>query len=232
MISANNPYAFHLWFIQVLYIIQIIIFIIEKYFFIRIRNDVSFWIISFLSTLLFSTFIFSTDNIILKVLYRLPWFIAGILFDKLKLEKIESKLFGSLAGLVGLLSMILCITIGDRYGFNIVMRFIRNFMCIPLVIYFFVYFSKVISKSNNGSKGLSSIGRNSFSIYLVHQPFCCAFLGMIMLKILPRSLVIYFVCIAVCIVSSLLLPQSLYFIAEKTHCNRTLNSFMGIKFDK
>lgn len=143
-LNGNNPYAFHLWFVYVLFIIQVPCFLIWRIFRFKYKITLMPLIAIFLFLLFISTFIYSTDNVIQKAVYRLPWwFFGGIIFGKLEIEKIiMRKSFGLISGLIGIVCLSFCIILGDRFGFNINLRFVRNFIGIPAILFFFNFCCK------------------------------------------------------------------------------------------
>lgn len=96
--------------------------------------------------------------------------------------------------------------------------------------FFLIFVAKHGDKKRHVVKDLVSFGRNSFSIYLLHQPFYCAFLGTVLLKLLPNSLLVYIIVIIICTFFSLVVPRAIYFLAKRMHLDSQLSCFLGIKF--
>lgn len=82
--------------------------------------------------------------------------------------------------------------------------------CLWLFVRFaFIWVLMVCSKKIPGQAWLARFGKNSFYIYLLHQPFCCGFIALVLYG--KMHLPIPLVCSA-CIVCSLLIPLSLSLI--------------------
>ncbi|MCI9569957.1 MAG: acyltransferase family protein [Lachnospiraceae bacterium] len=79
--------------------------------------------------------------------------------------------------------------------------------CLWLFVRFaFIWVLMVCSKKIPGQAWLARFGKNSFYIYLLHQPFCCGFIALVLYG--KMHLPIPLVCSA-CIVCSLLIPLSI-----------------------
>ena len=85
------------------------------------------------------------------------------------------------------------------------------FLGAPLVIALLVW----ISRSVSGNRVLLWFGRNSFTIYLLHQPFACAVLGTVLTMLLPQTLPFYLLTMAACIGASVVFPVLVVKIADK-----------------
>lgn len=218
---AQNPYAFHLWFLLVLFIIQIIFLIYDKVFTDN-ENVMLYFMIIFCIIMLF----INSNIIIIKYIFEyLFYYILGYIY--IKNEKFEIilnkyKYFGVLG------TIFYSILKSLQYDYLFI-DIINMIFITPLMISFVIYISKKLEFSKINKK-LSMIGRDSFIIYLFHQPFCCAILGMIMLKLLPSSFISYLIIISTCIIASFIFPYLICYVIKKL-ANRVIR-FLVIRLNE
>lgn len=192
MIQGNNPYAFHMWFLLVLFIIEI--------FNLFFNNEVGKLglllpeiILYFLSHIIPSLTLYTTVNEICKMAV---FFTAGRIYYTCE-NKIKYPIsIIALSFSVGLGAETVKYFIVDNVDlfFRIVLL-----ACKFLTIYSIIGISKKIHYKN-----LAYLGRKSMCVYLFHQPFCCAFLGTILYNKL-KLYSLFVICICTCL--SFIIPH-------------------------
>ena len=220
-IQANNPWAYHLWFLLVLIIITLIVSIADSVSDGRNTNLVCICLIA-----LGIAGLSVRDSLYLGKWWRLydyitlylPAFCLGILMEDMKV----SDTFAWIWGILGLVYIIVRVKFfsdfsGNSLRVNGWTRFSVYLAGDLLLPGLMVLLGRLFEKgyfpfSEYGRRFFNFLGRESLSIYLWHQPFCCAFLGMILYKKLrvPALLVM-----SVCIVVSLGVSMAAVYLKRK-----------------
>ena len=216
-VQANNPWSYHLWFILVLFLITVLVTLADMLLgkhanllcLVLIGAGFAVWI--------------AKENWPLGEWWRLteylslyvPWFALGMLtamhWDKIsRLPAVPAFVWGGL----GLAYAVVRVLYFSGFSGNSLqvestpIRILVHALGYVLLSGLMVLVCRLLGKAAEGGavRKLAVMGRNSFPIYLFHQPFCCAFLGALLYgKLhLPALLTM-----AVCFISSLLLPWAL-----------------------
>lgn len=219
-IQANNEWAYHLWFIYVLFIISVLIFGIDC---ICNKNRDRAKVIV-LSACLIGLILIRLVNVgswwrLLNYLFLyIPFYVLGI-FMQGKEDKIKCV---NIWGGIGLLYILARAWLWSGFSGNQVDT--SNIWSDMLVWYgailllpgVFLLMRKLgiylEQKENKVIQGIKYLGKNSFSIYLFHQPFCCAFVGVILYNKMKLPAVLVMM---ICIVLSIVLPYILVKVMER-----------------
>ncbi len=219
MLYNQNPYSFHLWYLNTLFLLSIAAFLIDKYF----SGQYSFifkLILIAIFPLIGSTIAQPWYLVAKGFVYQLPYFIAGTLIKRNIIEK-HNKIFAAF----GLLCAILLAfysafekwytpsSIGGIFVF-----YAEN-ICTIAVAFGIVAVCYIFSKRLGI---MERFGRNTMLYYLYHQPFCCAFVGAFLFDKLNLSV---FIVIAACMAMSLIIPYLISKTAQKTALCRVLKFF-------
>lgn len=193
LLSGENAYSFHLWYIYCLAVLSILGFVIWK---ITDTNGMRMYrekiacvliIVVVLYTILVSRKI-NAPRIISATTSMFPWYFMGCL----RFTDRFSKKTNLCSGIVSISVIVL-------YGFQLLPISVSVYRVIKYVLVTGAIFGMVmLSKSFSNSKILSYLGSNSMIIYLFHQPFIAAGIGIITydyLKI-PMCISIVFTTIA------------------------------------
>ncbi len=190
---ANNIYCQHIWYLYSLFMLSVFAFLCIKGFKSKYKYIV------FIGTFLFWLFFrFNSDyHFIWKTALRGVWFGAGILFGIKKTATAKEKL-------IAVLSMIIIYVLYRQLW--IIDIPITLFKIIELfVIYAIVIACVMLSQAleQAGDRIIKWLGKNSFYIYLFHQPFFGSGLGVVLYSILKLPIPL---CVVVSVICCLLIP--------------------------
>ena len=215
-VQANNPWAYHLWFLLVLMLITLIVALCDaaaggK----RLRLVCWGLIAAGLAGLA------ARGLVPLGEWYRLfdylalylPMFCLGVLMAGWKPSRAACWLWGG-AGIVYITVRAVCFS--DFSGNSLrtdsaLVRFILYLLAdllLPGVMLLLqrLFEEGAVPRTAAARRFLTFLGRESMLIYLVHQPFCCAFLGLVLYnKLGLPSLIV----MAACLAASIAVPWAI-----------------------
>lgn len=211
VLSGENPYSFHLWYIYCLTILSILGYIIWNLTSsskrLNIREPLT-WV-CIIGVILFSAFIgehLNSPRIISAVRGMLPWYFLGCIRFTDRFSDLVKRIIGCAALLLLTLYCFGILPISnDIYTF-------AKYPIIAGIILGITFLSQSIS-----SKGLAYLGRNSMPIYLFHQPFIAAGSGIFFYDLLGVSISSS---VILTFILSLVLPLFLYMILERLKLNK------------
>ena len=218
-LMANNGWAYHLWFIYVLFLIQVIVFAVEKLLSNTKMAYGGLMVISFAGSIgLRLSDLGRCERLLNYLFLYIPFYILGILMQG-KEDKIK---YTGLWGIAGIGYVLLRTLFWSGFSGNTVNTgAMWSNMAVLYAAYgflpgVFLMLRKaaiwLVEHKNGIVLKLQQWGRESFVIYLFHQPFCCAFWGTVLWgKLhLPPLIVI-----AVCIVTSLVVPEMVVYAYQR-----------------
>lgn len=203
LLIGDNLYCQHLWYIYSLFILSVLAFLSVRFF------GRYFGIITVVLAI-FINLMWSDSNriaIIWKTAYVIVWFFAGAAIGLRKEMENRNKII--LIILVPLM-ILLRNRVPYYYGdtFYIPLRYVTLFVIIMAII----AVSQLLSRL--GSRPLVWLGRESFPIYLFHQPFFGSGIGVVLYGILKLPIPIV---IMISIVLSIFVPIGINSFIEKTN---------------
>lgn len=232
-VMGNNPLAFHLWYLIVLFLIEL--FTIISVLVIKgNRMQVTFIISSiiYFLSMYVDFFNLSTNYNTINAVFRyIVFFSFGqMLFYNEKVNRkgdIYNSYIITIASFAGFFMATFSFIIkrNSMVQFNSLQKLLYTTLVLIgrfLLIYSIFGVSKKIKKSNI----LSILGQESYNIYLMHQPFICAFLGTVLYGKLrmPAQVVII-----ICAVLSLAIPISIVrFIKKFPNINYIMKKLLNI----
>lgn len=208
---ANNSWAYHLWFIYVLFLVSSFVFIAEKTLPDARLAYAGLTAVSFAGLFILRLFELGDYERLLNYLcLYIPFYIEGILTqgneDKIK--------YTGLWEIAGIGYVLLRTLFWSGFSGNSVdTGAVWSHMTVLYAAYAFLPGAflllrgvaiRLAGHDNGIVRRVQRWGRESFVIYLFHQPFCCAFLGTVLYGTLrlPPALVII-----VCMASSLIASE-------------------------
>lgn len=206
---GTNPYATHLWFLPVLFICQFFALLLNNIFNAYSRGKkVKIYLLVFLSLLLIHTFTVTDIYILDRLKRAIIYFTLGIAFSYFR-EEVKNNIYSLSFFMLcaGIIALSISVYVSVFYGrrvFNIILRALIGAPCMILACVAFA--NKIVKSEKITTKFLKNIGKHSFTIYLLHQPFCCAVFGAILMKILPNTIIMYIFSIILCFIVSFVFP--------------------------
>lgn len=218
-IQASNPYAYHLWFIYVLFLISVAVWLIDRHWRLcgsRLAVLNAVMLVSFTPVQLLLPYLGQWQRIPFLITLYAPFYLMGIMMQQQRLGLGAQKLWGS-AGVAYIL--IRAIFFSGFSGNNVetpympltlLVRYL-GFLLLPGSFLLLCSLSRKIADSKAGHV-LSELGSRSFIVYLFHQPFCCAFVGSLLYgrMHLPAILTV-----AVCCLLSVTMPFFFYSVLQR-----------------
>lgn len=193
ILQANNPWAYHLWFIYVLFIISVIVILCDMAF-----KDKSKYVLCSLSVVclvLIGAVSFSGLGkwwgLCSYIVRYIPFFTLGYMLDVKKIASEKWKIWQYIPAILGVAYIFIraIFFAGDNgnsiKGETQLIRTVVLYLAytlLPFVMFMLCKLSFALSKYENNFivKYTKLFGKESFYIYLWHQPFCCAFLGLVL----------------------------------------------------
>lgn len=208
----ENPYAVHLWYLWVLYLVSIIAFLYFRRFSGIARSELYFVIYSLI---LYVLQIFFNMPIVLERVFQYSiYFAAGIVLVSCR-QLLSTKCKAICAtGIVGWLFLPgYCALQALRYDLGILNQPLVFAFC-KLVANMFVILSILrLACRLTSCTALRYCGTQSYNIYLLHQPFCCGFVGVILYNKFRLPALPVFV---ICCLLSILLPIAFTAVCKKS----------------
>lgn len=236
-VIAENPYAIHVWYLEVLFIIGAVVFLIDRMFY--DEKSAGFEMGMLAAIIIVWRLIF--DNmpglsypwIIVAIMRDTPWYILGILVI-MHMDRIVN-MPGALKIMIFLLSalyMVLRVTALkddlDDMTARIWIQAVEYFAAAGL-IFSVVFAADAVTRRWKGKikNAASYIGKKSFSVYLLHQPMC-AFIGTVLYnKMHINSLAVIFICI----IMSIVVPLIILKIIKILHLGKFFKAILNLDVD-
>lgn len=211
---GENPYAFHLWFVLVLFITYLVVKILpnkKEIFFIPVFMLIHYALKS----------VYLVELISINICY----FIIGMIFYRfINKIKYDEKILIAIGIVINISIIILTANIKTPLA----LKLISNCLGSPLII---LGLFKMLKKMKIKSDVISFLGKNSFNIYILHQP-ACGFLGIILSKLIGISFISSVVIIMSCIIFSVVFPIITMILIEKVKLNKFAKKYLNIELIK
>lgn len=210
LFAWENPYAAHLWYIWVLFAISLLAFALAK----LLGGNRWKLILTGLSVpCLIVAVLLPIPTAIRKMMAYLLFFAVGVLGEQYgsrlqELRRTTAALAGVGTTVILLLSALSTAGILPDYGWiGILKSFVIAVAVIPMIFGIIQ-----LCRSLSGLRILTAAGRSSFAVYLLHQPFCCGFAGILLYDRmqLPAAVVL-----VLCTVLSFALPAAIVRVAHR-----------------
>lgn len=198
----DNPYSVHLWYLWVLFIATVTVFLYFRSVSDNLRTKLCLIAIALVLYMLRSFLML--PYVLLRLFEYSIYFAGGVLLSaKMELLLHKSKILDTVSVLSCLCILVYCAFSAMQINMGIIDQ-PQVRACWKLVVTVFIIFGVLrLSCKLENCKPLLYCGRETYSIYLLHQPFCCGFVGVILYnKLNLPALPVYLICCAL----SILLP--------------------------
>ena len=233
-LDSNNPYSYHLWYIFALFWIQIIVDGVKRIIHMLTKEGTKaynaiLWFVLLIEIIIFF-FVGTHNQTLFFIKKNIVFYTLGVIIGRTKLDFRSN--FYVVFGIVGILFTSLnVIFVKNEMISNsnliVTLKDLHILIGIPSMIFFLVYISRKIERTWI-SNGLQSLGRYSYNVYLLHQPFCCAFLGIILLKWIGGTLLGDMLSIAICVIMSTVFPIIIIRMMYKLGLGRLMKLLLNI----
>ena len=212
-IQINNGWAYHLWFVYVLFIISclFIVFDIPK------TRHIIIYVIVAMSLFTvghgYYSFLGEWNDLFFHIAIYVPYFFIGYLVNVKKLtEKTKHRTLLLTLEILGITYVLVRAKWFSGFNGNNIAgetKLIRvsvaylGYMVMPFAMIALCRVSHTIANlQSRVTEQIAWLGEHSFNIYLWHQPFCCAFLGIILYEKLHLGA---YLTVSVCIITSIIM---------------------------
>lgn len=211
LLKNENPYSFHLWYLQTLFLFVAVTYLIDRFFSEPAAKKVK--ILLMLTTPIFymlfcEKWVWTFKGFFQKFFF----FLLGTLLSPQILERHARKFV--LVGAGGMIYMLaeLFYPPAEHIYDNPLTGIPLGYLDDIAIVFFCLGILGVCVLLRNRLKLLARFGRDTMLYYLYHQPFCCALLGMILydklhLSALPTVLL--------CMTASLVFPTLFRIVNKK-----------------
>ncbi len=220
LLRNENPYCFHVWYLQTLFLFVAAIYIMDKYLSQRSAFVAKIAII-LSAPILYDSFFANYAWVIKGFMQKIQFFVLGTLLTDAFFRRNEKKL--AVIGIVctAVLAWMIRSPIAESlYGTNgtrILTAYIENAViagvCIGIIA-LCATFEKKLGK-------IDQFGRDTMPYYLYHQPFFCAFLGMVLYDKLGMPAA---ATVMICMAASLAAPYTVIKAARNTVFERIMKN--------
>lgn len=218
--NGNNPYAFHLWYILVLFYMQTLAFVSNR---VSLKLKFNFiWLFAIISFVLWNIRMLCAGQMTLiemSFLRNTIYFSYGMLMYEYNI-KIKRNIYVTLSISAWVYNFIFTFFLLNSFAGYDYLYYIFNLIqmiSVMIIINNFYRIGQILS--NN--KYIVFLGKNSFTIYLFHQPVC-AFVSGFMYSKLPLTVIL--ICFLTTVIS-IFLPIAILYISSKSErfswiCNK------------
>lgn len=203
LVLGTMKYTSHLWFIYALFLIQMLTKLIENIFKNKANHVCLF--ISLLFIIISQLIYIPEVEIVNRCMLLYIWFVIGKLFDVSRLN-------------VG--AVIICGIIGNIYwgvrylaipNMEINQTFLLRYVDQIIKITFIIMFIKLATIITGKIQAiLTYLGNNSFNIYILHQPFLCSTVSVLLTRMIAfDAIIIIFITFFIALIGTLVLVKIL-----------------------
>lgn len=178
VVIGDNLYAYHLWFIYALFLMNLLVYLVMRY---GICKKGGLFVLAFAciaARVYVNTSNWGIVNLFMKCFL---WFVVGIYFDFSKMVK---KAWGIVWMCFGLLYVtVYALQLWDGiFKMPPIMQEIIKWIADVGILLFFVWVAMKLG--GIGKRFFAYTGKNSYGIYLFHQPFFASGGGLVFYKVL------------------------------------------------
>lgn len=212
LLKNENPYCFHIWYLQTLFFFCVSTCAADKLLSERTAKIIKITVIA-ASPVCYELFCTALPWAIKGFVQKIPFFLLGTLLSEGFISKNAKKL--SLAAVPCVMfeaGFILFSQFNGMYEnafLNTAAIYIENAAICGISF----GIAGVCALFEKRTELLARFGSNTMPYYLYHQPFCCAFLGIVLYEKMHLSAILT---VALCMAASISIPYAVIKIARKT----------------
>lgn len=228
-LSGDNPYCTHVWYMYTLFFVQILVFLLLKIYqrlTEREKEPLQFWIILEVISVVVYLFLPVGLPVLVSIKGYILYYLLGAICCRAGLEKMTRFSWWMVFGPIICIMNVIAVDMG-RWN-NALGQYAVSCLCVffgaPIMILLMVCAARKIGEK---SPLLTWLGKNSFMIYLFHQPFGCAVLGTVLVLLLPKKLVYYLLIMILCIIASVGIPIIVEKVSKKLGLGLLLRLLTG-----
>lgn len=223
VLKGNNPYGVHLWYIYSLFIITVFSYAIIMAVYAMHKEKIIKYIIPMLAIIVWVLrfYIDPKITIIYRTMYYGTFYILGITWKSVIIKK------KAIVNLLSIFSWFFLFLISVRTidNGNMIFKLIKIPADLFAINSIFSLGKILDNKTKKASKALSYLGRKSFTIYLIHQPFFCALLASILLTLDMNWIGI----LCICLLLSIAIPIIAVEFLMKWEITRKICILFGLR---
>lgn len=202
LLRNENPHCFHLWYLQTLFLLVMCTFLTDKIFGSAWSRKIRIAAI-LLAPLVYELFCGELCWTVKGFVQKIMFFLAGTFLTD-ELVRKNAKRFAVIGLPCGILTAFMSIS-----------PFVKQLYEIKLLGIALAYFENAVILAfclgiigicvifEHRLERLAAFGRNTMPYYIYHQPFCCAFLGLVLYEVLHLPVLAV---VAVCMAAGILIP--------------------------
>lgn len=202
LLRNENPYCFHVWYLQTLFLFVTAIYIIDKYLPQKYALIIKILIIAS-APILYDSLFADSAWVIKGFMQKVHFFVLGTFLTDDFFRKNRKKLVGCgiicAAALAWMIQSPFVKAIYQTNYAGILMAYLENTviagLCVGIIALCVVF--------ETGFRKVAEFGENTMPYYLYHQPFFCAFLGMVLYEKIGMSAALT---VIICMTASLFVP--------------------------
>lgn len=203
MLRNENPYSFHIWYLQTLFLFSCVTFLIDR----QVAKQRNVMLIKIALILILPAFyeffcghwVWTWKGFFQKYLF----FLLGTILSETFLQKKAKILLGTglFSGVYLVFLLFFPLTQWYKKPYiGLVLCYIENAAIVGLCLGILA----VCVLLEEHLKCLAEFGRHSLTYYLYHQPFCCALLGLLLYNKLHLSV---YATVGACMIASFVVPH-------------------------
>lgn len=228
-LSGENPYCTHVWYMYTLFFIQIFVFLLLKLYQRltgREKESLRFWLVLEAIAAVVYLFLPVSLPVLVSVKGYILYYLLGAICYRTGLAGRQRFSWWMALGPVICAVNVIVIDMGGWSGPLVqkVVSCFSVFVGAPVMILILVCIAR---RTGDKSQFLTWLGKNSFAIYLFHQPFGCAVPGTLLVLLLPKKLIYYLLIMALCVAASIGIPIAVEKVGKKLGLGTLLRLLTG-----
>ncbi len=228
-LQGSNPYCTHIWYMYVLFLIQLLVFLFHKLFQRLSKKEtvpLKMWIGLEIAAALCLIFFPVNVPVASQVEGYILYYIWGIICCRRRGDQKLCIFPWMFIGIIICIVNVTAIDMGmcENGSVKYFIYLLQVFVGASLMILLLTALSQSLQKQG---RWIQWLGRNSFAIYLFHQPFACAVLGTVLIMAVPAGLSSYLAVMLACIIASFLIPMLVRFLSYKVGLGKIYEIMVG-----